>query len=94
VNLDFLSRNLNERLFDGGFHVMRVTSALFCRNWIEKDLREELQTKRLFPQVKENSREISREHSIRQFRLIGIRRGDFVNQSQSLAFSETRIANY
>jgi hypothetical protein len=41
VNLDFLSINLKERLFDGAFHVMNATSALFCRIRIEIDLREE-----------------------------------------------------
>jgi hypothetical protein len=73
---------------------MAVTAALFCRIWIEMDLREEEQTKTPSPQVKENLRQISREHSIRQFMLIGILPPDFVNQSQSLAFSETRITNY
>jgi hypothetical protein len=85
---------LNERLFDGAFHVMGVTSAVFYRIWIEMDLREESQTKRLSSQIKENSRLIPREHSIRQFKLIDILPRDFVNQSQSLAFPETRITNY
>jgi hypothetical protein len=51
-------------------------------------------TKRRSPQVQQHSRQISREHSIRQFELIGILPLDFVNQSQSLAFSETRITNH
>jgi hypothetical protein len=93
VNLDFLSINLNESLFDGALHVIGATSAVFDAIWTEKDLREEWQTKRLSPQVKENSRQISREHSIREFKLIGILPRDIVNQSQSLAFSETRITN-
>jgi hypothetical protein len=84
---------LKERLVDGAFHLIGVTSALIWRIWIEMDLREEEQTKRLSPQVKENSCEISREYSTRQFKLIAILPRDFVNQSQSLAFSETRITN-
>jgi hypothetical protein len=46
------------------------------------------------PQVKENSRQISRERPISQWKLIGILPPDFVNQPQSLAFSSTRITNY
>jgi hypothetical protein len=73
---------------------MGVASALIWRIGIEMDLREEEQTQRLSPHVKENSCQISREHSIRAFKLIGILLRDFANQSQSLAFSETRITNY
>jgi hypothetical protein len=86
--------DLKERLFDGAFHVMGVKFAPFGRDWIEMDLREERQATRRSPHVKENSRQISCEHFTRQFKLIRILPRDFVNQSQSLAFSETRITNY
>jgi hypothetical protein len=73
---------------------MGVTAALIWRIGIEMDLREEERTKRPSPPIKENSSEISREDSIRQFKLISILPPDFVNQSQSLAFSVTRITHY
>jgi hypothetical protein len=81
VNLDSLSINSKEIIFDGLFDERGVTSTIFLRIWIAMDVREESQTRRRSPQAKECSRQISREGWIRKHKLIGILSRDLINQS-------------
>jgi hypothetical protein len=57
VNLDFLSINLKERIVEAAFYETGLTSVIFSRIWMKRDLDEEGQTMRLFLQVRENSRD-------------------------------------